>query len=71
MLVPEASIQTALFDFARIGVYVEPTSAQVAAGFSQLLAEGTIRADETTVLVMTGNGLKATGRIAEQMGIVP
>jgi threonine synthase len=71
VLVPEASIQTALFDFARIGVYVEPTSAQVAAGFSQLLAEGTIRADETTVLVMTGNGLKATGRIAEQMGIVP
>jgi threonine synthase len=41
----------------------------VVAGFSKLLAEGTIRADETTVLVMTGSGLKATGRIAEQMGI--
>jgi threonine synthase len=70
VLVPEAAIETALFDLARIGVYVEPTSAQVAAGFGALLAEGGIGPDETTVLVMTGSGLKATGRIAEQMGIV-
>jgi threonine synthase len=69
VLVSEASIEAALFDLARTGVYVEPTSAQVAAGFSKLLAEGTIRPDETTVLVMTGSGLKATGRIAELMGI--
>ena len=48
---------------------VEPTSAQVAAGLEHLLAEGVIRPDETTVLVMTGGGLKATNRIAEQMGI--
>src|ERR1700722_19937323 len=68
-LVPEVSIESALFDLARVGVYVEPTSAQVAAGFSMLLAEGRIRPDETTVLVMTGSGLKATGRIAELMGI--
>ena len=70
VLVSEASIESALFDLARIGVYVEPTSAQVAAGFSRLLAEGVIRPNETTVLVMTGSGLKATSRIAEQMGIV-
>jgi threonine synthase len=71
VLVSEAAIETALFDLARTGVYVEPTSAQVAAGFSALLAEGSIGADETTVLVMTGGGLKATSRIAEQMGISP
>jgi threonine synthase len=69
VLVSEASITAELFDLARSGVYVEPTSAQVVAGFAKLLAKGTIRADETTVLVMTGSGLKATGRIAEQMGI--
>jgi threonine synthase len=69
LLVSEASIETALFDLARTGVYVEPTSAQVVAGLSKLLAEGTIGADETTVLVMTGSGLKATNRIGEQMGI--
>ena len=71
VLVLESDIETALFDLARTGVYVEPTSAQVAAGLKSLLARGTIRPDETTVLVMTGSGLKATSRIAEQMGIVP
>jgi threonine synthase len=71
VLVSEASIEAALFDLARTGVYVEPTSAQVAAGFARLLAEGKIGPDETTVLVMTGSGLKATARIAEQIGIVP
>jgi threonine synthase len=43
----------------------------VAAGFARLLAQGAIRADEITVLVMTGSGLKATGRIGELMGIAP
>jgi threonine synthase len=69
VLASEASIAAELFDLGRTGVYVEPTSAQVVAGFSQLLAAGTIRPDETTVLVMTGSGLKATSRVAEQMGI--
>jgi threonine synthase len=69
VLVSEADIRTALFDLARVGVYVEPTSAQVVAGFAELLKTGAIRPDQTTVLVMTGSGLKATGRIAEHMGI--
>jgi len=71
VLVSEAAIGSAMFDLARTGIYVEPTSAQVVAGFSELLAAGTIRPDETTVLVMTGSGLKATSRIAEQMEIAP
>jgi threonine synthase len=73
VLVSEAEIVTALFDLARVGVYVEPTSAQVAAGFGRLLASGKIGADETTVLVMTGAGLKATARIGElpEIGDLP
>jgi threonine synthase len=71
VLVSEAAIQSALFDLAKAGVYVEPTSAQVVAGLAALLTQGTIRPNETTVLVMTGSGLKATNRIAELMGIAP
>jgi threonine synthase len=71
VLVSEASIEAGLFELARAGVYVEPTSAQVVAGFATLLAQEKVRADETTVLVMTGSGLKATSRIGEQMGIAP
>jgi threonine synthase len=48
---------------------VEPTAAQVAAAFARLLAAGTVRPDQTTVLVLTGSGLKATPRIAELLGI--
>jgi threonine synthase len=69
VLVPEADISSGLFELARAGVYVEPTSAQVVAALATLLREGRIGPDETTVLVMTGSGLKATGRIAERMGI--
>jgi threonine synthase len=70
VLIPEADIEAGLFELAQSGVYVEPTSAQVVAGLAKLLSDGKVRPDETTVLVMTGSGLKATGRIAEQMGIV-
>ena len=67
--VTEIQIEHALFDLARAGVYVEPTSAQVAAGLEMLLASGAIRPEETTVLIMTGSGLKATGRIGGLMGV--
>lgn len=69
VMVSEDAITSALFDLARMGVYVEPTAAQAVAAFRQLLAEGTITPDQTTVLVLTGTGLKATPRIAEAMGI--
>ncbi len=70
VMVSEDAITTALFDLARIGVYVEPTAAQALAAFRHLLADGTITADQTTVLVLTGTGLKATPRIAEAMGLI-
>ncbi len=65
----EAEIGAATLDLARIGIYVEPTCAQAAAAFGKLLQTGTITPEQTTVLVMTGTGLKATPRIAELLGI--
>jgi threonine synthase len=65
----EAEIAQATLDLARVGIYVEPTCAQVAAAFSKLLETGTVMPDQTTVLVMTGTGLKATPRIAELLGL--
>jgi len=63
--VSEDEIVAALHELATTGLYAEPTSAAAAAGLSKLIAEGTIRAGETTVVVLTGTGLKATQRIGE------
>ncbi len=65
----EADIEAATRALARMGVYVEPTAAQPAAAFTRLLAAGRVDRKETTVLVLTGSGLKATPRIAEMLGI--
>jgi threonine synthase len=65
MAVEERDIAGAALELARAGVYVEPTSAMVAAALTQLIDAGTIRKGETTVLVLTGTGLKATARYAE------
>ncbi|HUZ62560.1 MAG TPA: pyridoxal-phosphate dependent enzyme, partial [Acetobacteraceae bacterium] len=69
VMLTEAEIMQATRDLAAIGLYVEPTSAQVAAAFARLLQAGTIAPEETTVLVLTGSGLKATPRIADMLGI--
>ena len=69
--VSEAEIEQALFELARIGLYAEPTSALAAAAFTRLLERGALQPTETTVLVLTGSGLKATRRIGELMGALP
>jgi threonine synthase len=65
----EVEIAQATLALARGGVYVEPTCAQAAGAFVKLLETGTITPDQTTVLVLTGSGLKATPKIAELLGI--
>jgi threonine synthase len=65
VMLTEPEIIRATFDLARLGLYVEPTAAQPAAALAKLLATGTITPEQTTVLVLTGSGLKATPRIAE------
>jgi threonine synthase len=65
VMLTEHEIVGAMFELARMGVYVEPTAAQALGAFAKLLAAGTITPEQTTVLVLTGSGLKATPRIAE------
>ncbi|HET7882105.1 MAG TPA: pyridoxal-phosphate dependent enzyme [Acetobacteraceae bacterium] len=69
VMLSEDEIAAAMLDLARIGIYVEPTAAQPAAAFRKLLAAGTVTPEQTTALVLTGSGLKATPRIAELLGI--
>lgn len=69
VLLSEAEIAAATITLAAQGLYVEPTCAQAAAAFTRLLDAGTIKAHETTVLVLTGTGIKATPRIAELLGL--
>ena len=69
--VSEVEIERALFELSRIGLYVEPTSAIAGAAFTKLLRRGVIHPTETTVLVLTGAGLKTTRRIGELMGALP
>ena len=56
----EDDIAQATLDLANKGLYTEPTCATAAAAFNKLLGEGTIRSGETTVVVLTGTGLKVT-----------
>ena len=69
VMLTEAEIAAATLELARIGIYVEPTAAQPAAALKKLLGSGAITAEQTTVLVLTGSGLKATPRIAELLGL--
>jgi len=69
--VSEEEIVEAMNDLAKSGLYVEPTSASAAAALSGPLRRGVIRPEETTVVVLTGGGLKATQRIGELMGVLP
>jgi threonine synthase len=67
--VNEEKIAPALAALGRLGLFVEPTAATVGAALTQMLSDGTITPDQTTVAVLTGSGLKAADRIGELFGI--
>ena len=67
--VPEDEIGPALKALGRLGLFVEPTSATAAAALTRLLADGTIRPEQTTIVVLTGHGLKAADKICELIGL--
>jgi threonine synthase len=67
--VAEKEIAPALAALGRLGLFVEPTAATAGAALTQLLRDGTIAAHETTVVVLTGHGLKTAERIGELLGI--
>jgi threonine synthase len=69
VMLAEEEIGAATLELARAGVYVEPTCAQAAAAFGTLLRAGAIAPGETTVVVLTGTGLKSTPRVAELLGV--
>lgn len=67
--VTEEDIAAATLELARKGLYVEPTCAQAAAAYHELLASGAISTDQLTVVVLTGTGVKATPCIAGILGV--
>ncbi|MEU8823666.1 threonine synthase [Streptomyces sp. NPDC048636] len=62
--VPEDAIVAAVRRLAAMGLYAEPTSATAAAAVDLFRARGAIRPGETTAVVLTGSGLKATTTMA-------
>jgi threonine synthase len=56
----EAQITAAVRRLAATGLYAEPTSSSAAAAIEVLSEAGDIRANETTVVLLTGTGLKST-----------
>ena len=61
----EEEIVAALGRLARQGLFVEPTCASAAAALDKLSEAGSIKPAETTVVIMTGTGLKAAMTVAE------
>lgn len=59
MAVSEREIHSATQELAEDGIYVEPTSAVVAAALSRLISEGIIGGNEAPLGILTGTGLKA------------
>lgn len=64
--VTEEQIHKAVRKLASRGLFAEPTSCVAVAALDRFLADGTVRPGETTVVVLTGAGLKS----AEQMSTV-
>ena len=67
--VTEAEIMSAVVELADLGLYTEPTCAGAAAAYKSLVAAGDIQPEETTVIVLTSTGVKATPGIAKLLGM--
>jgi threonine synthase len=61
----EEEIVAALRRLSRQGLFTEPTSASAAAALDKLSDSKLIKANETTVVLLTGNGLKAPSTVAD------
>jgi len=66
--IAEREILSALDRLAAIGFHVEPTCATAAAAAETLLATGRISPADTTVVVLTSTGLKASTFMTERFG---
>jgi threonine synthase len=63
--VREDEIVSALKRLARKGLFVEPTSATAGAALESLIKRGIVKANERTVVLVTGTGIKTASFIAE------
>ena len=63
--VSDDEIRAATRKLATRGLYAEPTSAVAAAALERFIADGTIQRGESTVVILTGSGLKSAERMAE------
>lgn len=61
--VSESDIAKALLRAGKKGLCIEPTSAATFAGLEQLRIAGNLRADESVVAMVSGNGLKSPSAI--------
>jgi threonine synthase len=66
--VTEDELVAALRRLARQGLFAEPTSASGAAALDKLAATGAIKSSETTIVILTGSGLKAASTVADLVG---
>ncbi|MGH8845692.1 MAG: threonine synthase [Polaromonas sp.] len=64
----EEQITTAVRQLASTGLYAEPTCASAASAIEVLAKSGAIKANETTVVLLTGTGLKSTQFMTELFG---
>ncbi|HTO62203.1 MAG TPA: threonine synthase [Bradyrhizobium sp.] len=64
----EDELVAALRRLARQGLFAEPTSASAAAALDKLAGAGAIKPKETTVVILTGTGLKAAAAVADLVG---
>jgi threonine synthase len=67
--VSDEDVAVAFRQLAREGIFVEPTGAVGVAGLRRLLQSRTITPDETTVVILTGSGLKATTQIQDLLSL--
>jgi len=62
------AVRKATRGLAARGLYAEPTSAVAAAALTHFVEGGLVTPEQTTVLVLTGSGLKSAERMAEILG---
>ena len=56
-------MRQALKKIMKKGFYIEPTSCATFAGATKLIEDGVIGKEQETVIVISGNGLKASEKI--------
>ena len=61
--VEEREILQALKTITKKGYYIEPTSCATFAGATKLIGDGVIGKEQKTVIIISGNGLKASEKI--------